>query len=224
MEQIPERLDLLEVEVAGFSPDTSHGPSVLELVDATGSAHPHRVTVDDGRCRLSPFLLGVTVRRLARAISDLAPAGPVGIALREGTLGIVAVLAVAAAGRDAVLLDPTGLPEAARGCACLVSDPGDGAIPPFGCVGIDVYLSCSATYAEARLALPGVAVSAIAIRFGTADGEAFTLERLIAGMGTARLPHPPASGLLSCPACLGGALAALVAGGEIRFGANDDRG
>ncbi|MFC6746261.1 hypothetical protein ACFQFG_17195 [Methylobacterium persicinum] len=96
------------------------------MLDAIGEIYPHRVVLDDGRRRLSPFLLGLMVRRLARAILDLAPAGPVAVGLREGGMGIVATLAALAAGRDCVIVDPGRLPEAAQGCACLVRVPRDG--------------------------------------------------------------------------------------------------
>lgn len=225
MEQIPERLDVVGAEAPSLPAGAaSLSLSVLAMVDTAEAAHPHRVAIDDGRRRLSPFLLGVTVRRLARAILDLAPPGPVGVGLRGSTMGIVAALGALATGRDCVMLDPARLPDAARGCACLVSDPGDDVVPPPGCVGIDVFLSCGATYAEAWPTLPDVAANAVAVRFGTADGEAFTLERLTAGVGEDRALHPPASGLLWCPHCLGGALAALVAGGEVRIGAGDGCG
>lgn len=225
MEQIPERLDVVGTEGADAPPHAvSVRLSVLAMVDAAEAVHPHRVAIDDGRRRLSPFLLGVTVRRLARAILDRAPPGPVGVALHEGTMGFVAALAALASGRDCVMLDPALLPEAARGCASLVSDPGEVTLLPPGCVGIDVFLSCGAAYAEARPALPDVGANAVAIRFGSADGQAFTLQRLIDEAGGQEAAHPAASGLLSCPRCLGGALAALVGGGEVRIGAGGDCG
>lgn len=220
MERIPERLDVAGAETAdGETAGMGFCLSVLDRVDGIEAPYPHRVALDDGRRRLSPFLLGVTVRRLARAILDLAPPGPVGVALHEGTMGIVAVLGALAAGRDCVLIDPARVADSADGCACLVVDPADGAATPSGPVVIDVFLSCSAAYAEARPSLPDVAADAVAISFGSLGGAAHTLERLIAGLPGERAPHCAASGLLSCPHCLGGALAALAAGGEIRIGA-----
>lgn len=218
MEQIRASRDGIATPVAGPpAGDAFADASVLEIVDAAEATHPHRVVIDDGHRQLSAFLLGVMVRRLARAILDLAPPGPVGVGLREGKMGIVATLAILAAGRDCVLLDPARLPDAARGCAGLVADPRDGVIAPHGCVGIDVFLSCGATYAQAGPPLPDTAADAAMVRFGAADGEAFSLKRLTAEAGGDRAAHAPASGLLACPRSLGSALAALAAGGEIRI-------
>lgn len=218
MEQIQAPRSSIATAMAGSPAGGAFAKaSVLEFVDAAEAAHPHRVAIDDGHRQLSPFLLGIMVRRLARAILDLAPPGPVGVGLREGGMGIVATLAALAAGRDCVLLAPAGLPEAARGCACLVSDPWDRVVAPPGCVGIDVFLSCGATYAEAGPPLPDVAADAAVVRFGATGGEAFTLERLTAETAADRASHAPALGLLACPRRLGSALAALAAGGEIRI-------
>jgi len=103
-------MDLIFDHPAGSAPEPFHPPprdetpsggaTVLGMLDAIGEIYPHRVVLDDGRRRLSPFLLGLMVRRLARAILDLAPAGPVAVGLREGGMGVVATLAALAAGRD----------------------------------------------------------------------------------------------------------------------------
>jgi len=221
MEQIQAPRSSVATAMAGPPAGGAFGEAtVLAFVDAAEATHPHRVAIDDGHRQLSPFLLGIMVRRLARAILDRAPPGPVGVGLREGGMGIVATLAALATGRDCVLLDPNRLPDAAHGCACLVGDPWDRVVAPPGCVGIDVFLSCGATYAEAGPPLPDVAADAAVVRFGATGGEAFTLERLAAGAAGDRASQAPASGLLACPRRLGGALAALVAGGEIRIAEN----
>lgn len=221
MEQIPERAMPSAPEAFVPSPpaDAEVGEiTVLGMLDALGAAHPHRVVLDDGDRQISPFVLGLMVRRLARAILDLAPTGPVGVCLQAGGMGIVATFAALAAGRDCVILQLDRLPDAARGCACLVRDPRDGASPPPGCAPVDVFLSCGAPYAGAFPDLPTAPAAAAAVRFGDPSGSAVPLTRLVGGGAGCPSPHPPASGGLSCPGCLGDWLGTLMAGGTVRIG------
>ncbi len=85
-------------------------------------------------------------------------------------MGIVAVLAALASGREGVILEPNRLPDVARGCACLVRDPRGGETTPAGCVPIDVFLSCGVPYADAG---PGLACGPYRIGHGPIRGSAW---------------------------------------------------
>ena len=225
-------MDLIIDHPAGSAPEPfpppprdetpSGGATVLGMLDAIGEIYPHRVVLDDGRRRLSPFLLGLMVRRLARAILDLAPAGPVAVGLREGGMGIVATLAALAAGRDCVIVDPGRLPEAAQGCACLVRVPRDGGAVPPGCVPLDVFLSCGLSYALAGPDLPNAAASSALIRFGDPSGPGLPLTRLVADGSACLAAHPPDAGALWCPDCLGALMGTLLSGRAVRIGTAAD--
>ncbi len=70
---------------------------------------------------------------------------------------VVSALAVLAAGRECVVLDPAAPLPSPEGCAGVVHDPeAPGAATGEGCVRVDAFMACALTYAGSGPGLPDV--------------------------------------------------------------------